>query len=147
MKEYMLIFSLGPVQSFIAQARKTRDLWLGSFLLSTLMEAGMKDTDKAAFVFPSKQTIDGRIPDLPNKFIATFNTDVEAKACVERTEKQIENAWRSMCDDVWAKVIQPYSSSSQRLARCHQAIGYHVSRYHPISGGQITSATAKYFKP
>ena len=113
MKEYMLIFSLGPVQSFIAQARKTRDLWLGSFLLSTLMEAGMKGTDKAAFVFPSKQTIDGRIPDLPNKFIATFNTDVEAKACVERTEKQIKDAWKSMCEDVWNKVIQPYSGHNE----------------------------------
>jgi len=113
MKEYMLIFSLGPVQSFIAQARKTRDLWLGSFLLSTLMEAGMKGTDKAAFVFPSKQTIEGRIPDLPNKFIATFNTDVEANTCVERTEKQIKNAWRSMCDDVWAKVIQLYSGQNE----------------------------------
>ncbi len=30
-KEFMLMFSLGPVQPFIAQARKTRDLWLGSF--------------------------------------------------------------------------------------------------------------------
>ncbi len=113
MKEYMLIFSLGPVQSFIAQARKTRDLWLGSFLLSTLMEAGMKGTDKAAFVFPSKQTIDGRIPDLPNKFIATFNTDIEAKDCVKRTEKQIKDAWRSMCEDVWTKVIQPYSGHNE----------------------------------
>lgn len=113
MKEYMLIFSLGPVQSFIAQARKTRDLWLGSFLLSTLMEAGMQGTDKAAFVFPSKQTIDGRIPDLPNKFIATFDTVDEAKACVERTEKQIKDAWQSMCKDVWDRIIQRHPDQNK----------------------------------
>jgi CRISPR-associated protein Cmr2 len=29
-------FTLGPVQSFVAQARRTRDFWAGSFLLSWL---------------------------------------------------------------------------------------------------------------
>lgn len=109
MKEYMLIFSLGPVQSFIAQARKTRDLWLGSFLLSTLMEAGMKDTDKSAFIFPANPTIEKRIPDLPNKFIATFDTYDEASKCVQRTEKNIRAYWQGICDDVWSRIIQPYS--------------------------------------
>src|SRR5262245_45152117 len=31
-----LHFHLGPVQSFIAEARRTRDIWAGSFLLSWL---------------------------------------------------------------------------------------------------------------
>ena len=33
----LLVFQLGPVQEFIAQARSTRDLWSGSYLLSWLM--------------------------------------------------------------------------------------------------------------
>jgi hypothetical protein len=37
-----LKFQLGPVQEFIAQARSTRDLWSGSYLLSWLMAAGLK---------------------------------------------------------------------------------------------------------
>ena len=36
MKNYLLLFTLGPVQSFIDQARKTLDLHAGSMLLSTL---------------------------------------------------------------------------------------------------------------
>src|SRR5437588_11915519 len=40
---FMLLFSLGPVQTFIAQARKTRDLWLGSYLLAKLMEAATEE--------------------------------------------------------------------------------------------------------
>ncbi|MDQ3773077.1 MAG: hypothetical protein M3461_01130 [Pseudomonadota bacterium] len=32
----ILHFTLGPVQGFVAQARRTRDLWGGSFLLSWL---------------------------------------------------------------------------------------------------------------
>ena len=36
------LFQVGPVQEFIAQARSTRDLWSGSYLLSWLMAAGAR---------------------------------------------------------------------------------------------------------
>ena len=36
-KKYLFIFTIGPVQSFIAQARKTQDLYAGSQLLSDLI--------------------------------------------------------------------------------------------------------------
>jgi hypothetical protein len=42
LKPAFLIFQLGPVQEFIAQAQSTRDLWSGSFLLSWLMAHAMK---------------------------------------------------------------------------------------------------------
>lgn len=41
-KPAFLLFSLGPVQSFIATARKTQDLWAGSYLLSFLSWQAMK---------------------------------------------------------------------------------------------------------
>ena len=37
-----LHFTLGPVQGFVSQARRTRDLWAGSFLLSYLSGHAMK---------------------------------------------------------------------------------------------------------
>ena len=37
----LLRFHLGPIQSFIAAARSTRDLWSGSFLLSWLITTGL----------------------------------------------------------------------------------------------------------
>jgi len=39
-KQY-LVFTLGPVQGFVAQSRRTRDLWAGSFLLSYLSGQAM----------------------------------------------------------------------------------------------------------
>lgn len=51
-----LVFQMGPVQEFIAQARSTRDLWSGSYLLSWLMAHAIKAiTDKVgpdAVIFP-----------------------------------------------------------------------------------------------
>jgi len=37
-----LLVQIGPVQQFIAQARSTRDLWSGSYLLSWLVATGLK---------------------------------------------------------------------------------------------------------
>ena len=48
---------LGGVQEFIAQARNTRDLWSGSYLLSWLMVAGLRDLTARvgpdAVIFPN----------------------------------------------------------------------------------------------
>lgn len=51
-----LLFQAGPVQDFIAQARSTRDLWSGSYLLSWLVAHAIKAvTDRVgpdAVIFP-----------------------------------------------------------------------------------------------
>ncbi|VVM07909.1 hypothetical protein MAMC_01881 [Methylacidimicrobium cyclopophantes] len=52
-----LLMQIGPVQEFIAQARSTRDLWSGSYLLSYLVANGLKAiTDRVgpdAILFPA----------------------------------------------------------------------------------------------
>ncbi len=108
--QFMLMFSLGPVQTFIAQARKTRDLWLGSFFLSVLMEAGMKSIEQA-LVYPTKPTIEGDISDLPNKFVAIFATETQAKAGVDRCTEQIVNTWATICEEIWANILYGYEGT------------------------------------
>lgn len=39
----LFLFSIGPVQSFISQARKTQDFFIGSFILSYLTFIGMEE--------------------------------------------------------------------------------------------------------
>ncbi len=112
MTQYMLLFSLGPVQSFIAQARKTRDLWLGSYLLSLLMEAGMEDI-QGTLVFPADRIIKGTIPDLPNKYIAIFDDLGQATEAAEKSEQAIKNCWYKIRDDVWWKIIHRYTGANK----------------------------------
>ncbi len=57
MLKYVVIFSIGPVQTFIASARRSRDLWSGSWLLSELAKACAKSLNdlgdtKAQLIFP-----------------------------------------------------------------------------------------------
>ena len=42
-KPSLMLFTLGPAQSFISEARSTRDLWSGSYLLSYLCGSVMRD--------------------------------------------------------------------------------------------------------
>ena len=50
----LLLFQMGPVQEFIAQAATPSDLWAGSYLLSDLILAGIKIVPdyKENLVFP-----------------------------------------------------------------------------------------------
>lgn len=55
MNQYVVILSIGPVQSMIASARRSRDLWSGSWLLSELAKAGAKtlyETQGVELIFP-----------------------------------------------------------------------------------------------
>ncbi len=51
-------FTLGPVQSFVAQSRRTRDLWAGSFLLSWLSGQAMRSVldQGGTIIFPDVGT-------------------------------------------------------------------------------------------
>ena len=43
---YLLSVTVGPVQDFIAAARRCRDLWFGSYLLSEVSKAAAKALQK-----------------------------------------------------------------------------------------------------
>lgn len=90
LNQHLIIFTIGPVQSFIAQARKTQDLYAGSYLLSHLTDFAIKDLKKqlndATIIFP-----DESIKSKPNRFIAkiecenpeTIGKDLEKKVIGE----------------------------------------------------------------
>lgn len=57
MTEYVLLISVGPVQGFISAARRSRDLWTGSWLLSEMAKASAKKLDDlgATLIFPAPE--------------------------------------------------------------------------------------------
>jgi CRISPR-associated protein Cmr2 len=55
-KQYIISISIGPVQGLIAAARRTRDLWYGSYLLADISRAAAKflsDQSNVELIFPS----------------------------------------------------------------------------------------------
>jgi CRISPR-associated protein Cmr2 len=63
-----ILMSIGPVQSYIAQARRTQDLWMGSRLLSLLAETGIREVPdySTAVIYPDMQS---QLVSIPNRFL------------------------------------------------------------------------------
>lgn len=114
----LFLFTIGPVQSFISQARKTQDFYMGSFILSFLTFKAMEEViDKYGptnIIYPDlykqplmdwwiKKNLDFKpsgldenslqIPTIPNRFIAIIPTTDknEIKELAEGMIKKIKN--------------------------------------------------------
>lgn len=115
-----LDISIGPVQGFVAQSRRTRDLWSSSYLLSFLVAHAMHGARSAGgrVVQP---TVDddplyqwasgwreGDVPQLgslPNHFVVEVEgtpSDVARAA-----QEDLNAAWSGVCDAVWDAYVKP----------------------------------------
>lgn len=113
-----LSFSIGPVQGFVAQARRTRDLWAGSWLLSYLAECALVAAEQAGGntiiphrpqpkVITSKQTAIGGIP---NRFEVRFEGEdarEEAQRAGKASEAAFRNAWLKVATAVRETFVEP----------------------------------------
>jgi hypothetical protein len=118
-----LLLNLGPVQDFIAQARSTRDLWSGSYLLSWLMAHAIKavsdEVGPDAVVFPALRgqplfdllhrkdfacldPSDEAVltPTLPNRFLALVPAD-RAADLARAAEAAIGAALVGIAESCW----------------------------------------------
>ena len=115
-------FTLGPVQGFVSQARRTRDFWAGSFLLSWLSGVAMAATKKLGgrieFPIPPEGYLDwiegngnGDAPrqgSIPNRFKATVPNSFDGKLI----EQAVREAWIKLAEQVWRSDLQQISSAA-----------------------------------
>lgn len=108
-------FTLGPVQGFVAQARRTRDFWAGSFLLSWLsgvaMAAVRQQQGEIQFPIPPDSYLDwiqghgrGSAPrqgGIPNRF-KSLQAKVPADFDPARVVDAVRQAWQALAEHVWA---------------------------------------------
>lgn len=95
----LLIFTLGPVQSFLAQARKARDLYASSFLLSHLCQVAAEKATKygAEIIYPYLAA-----GSIPNRFVAVLPSggEEELKRVGADLERAVRQELRSLGQEV-----------------------------------------------
>lgn len=122
MAEALLHLALGPVQDFIAAARRTRDLWFGSHLLSEASKAAarvIREAAGATLIFPTGARLGGVDPlapadgpytvrwtadadppvtvPAPNKLLARVPLDAAAQIA-GRADEAARQRWRALAD-------------------------------------------------
>ena len=86
--KYLFLVSIGPVQTFIASARRTRDLWFGSWFLSELSKAAAHEIvsnrpgNRLIFPAPSNEQLqellkEGSELNVANKIVALIDEPPE----------------------------------------------------------------------
>lgn len=79
-KKYIFLYTIGPVQSYIEQSRKTHDLYAGSKVLSELNRKGMKEIVEnynAEIVFPYYKQYENENEEIsyPNRCVSIIETE------------------------------------------------------------------------
>ncbi|MBZ4423277.1 type III-B CRISPR-associated protein Cas10/Cmr2 [Myxococcus sp. RHSTA-1-4] len=74
---HVLVLKVGPVQGFIVQARRTRDLWYGSRLLSDVSRAMARSLQAsgARLIFPHPEQVGDASTGVANKVLALVEGD------------------------------------------------------------------------
>lgn len=111
-----LHFTIGPVQGFVAQARRTRDFWAGSFLLSWLAGVAMVATRELGgeIHFPSppddylewitgekevsKENGMARLGAIPNRFVAKMSAGFQDGDLVENA---VKDTWKALATKIF----------------------------------------------
>ncbi|MCP4427409.1 MAG: type III-B CRISPR-associated protein Cas10/Cmr2 [Chloroflexi bacterium] len=129
----LLLFSIGPVQDFIATARRTQDLWMGSYILAYLSYVAMESIQKKMGYDPKKAN-DGRDPilfpvlddhpfpkgkakpgdrahrrqltiaSLPNKFTVRIDSVEQGEKFARMAQKRVYEVWEEISASVQAKI-------------------------------------------
>ncbi len=116
--------SVGPVQGFVSQSRRTRDLWGSSYLLSFLSAHAMRGArDAGGLIDPAvveedplfrwvSDRVNGeapRIGSVPNHFVVLVNGD--ASHVAGAAIRAFDDAWKRVCGAVWERFVAHASSA------------------------------------
>ena len=106
MKKYLFLFTISPVQSFIAQARKTQDLYAGSRILSDIMTQSINLLTNAEVIYP-KLTSESAT----HRVLAV----VETEDIKQYAENFIEKIWKYIFDEIYKEVLNLPISAIQSI--------------------------------
>jgi len=131
-----LDMSIGPVQGFVAQSRRTRDLWGSSYLLAflsahamhgisqaggTIVRPSVADDPLFAWVDAELRGMAGpgeppRIGSVPNHFVAELDAGADPAAVAQAGVDALHEAWRRVQETVWKRFVAPLASRGQGTA-------------------------------
>jgi CRISPR-associated protein Cmr2 len=128
MQQYLFQVAIGPVQGFIASARRSRDLWFGSRLLSEVSKIvastianKYKDKWESYLIFPAPKSLDelkfGSDLTVANKIIACITIPDNSQESVSENLKQlgksIEKNIKDKIDEIKGQVYEDISGNKQ----------------------------------
>ncbi len=112
-KSHLFLITFGPVQSFISNARKTKDLYASSRMLSVLTKAGMQAINDQELFKKNPQDIKIIFPadihsnSLPNRILAKFSLEESKRTELAKAiSEAIKNKLKTLATEALKKAKQ-----------------------------------------
>ncbi len=104
MSRYLLAISIGPVQKFISAARRTRDLWFGSYALSEISKAAAKAISECdgKLIFPAPISPSDLNEDSPLNVANVILSELDGKdpkAVADAARAAAKQRWKDFAED------------------------------------------------
>lgn len=111
--KYLLAIALGPVQDFIAAARRTQDFQAGSTLLAETAKTVAREVEKhGELIFPADADSDG-----PNKILVEIHEGGSPESIAlearKAAEKYLSDSWASAKNSIPAGVLDKNLAAAQ----------------------------------
>jgi CRISPR-associated protein Cmr2 len=155
---HLFLFQIGPVQTFIAQARRTQDLFIGSHLLSELASAGVlaiseHPSFKPIFPLVENRQVKGGAP---HRF--AFLCDDDPSQIAEKVQSAIESRWQegfvqpvgqlvwdAVGDGEWVTIFERQGQASSWLEFYWVAVPYADEKHgDSFKNASVAMAQRKY---
>ena len=123
--KHLLVFSIGPVQEFIAAARRTRDLWFGSEMLSEVSRAAAGVIGDGRLIFPS--SIDPRLaPSVANVILAELGDGDDPRKVAELAREAAVKVWEQYANRAW-KMAEAVLNPRRWTAQIGDVLEYYAA--------------------
>jgi CRISPR-associated protein Cmr2 len=139
-QEHLIAIAIGPVQDFIAAARRTGDLTAGSTLLSDIAKATAKslEANGATLIFPASSKDDG-----PNKILVSFPAGKDPCVAVEVAKLAAKNELKRQWDEVKKRgVVQAALVRPLADAQVEAFLEFYAAWVPVVAGGYKTARGA-----
>jgi len=133
MSDAILIFTIGPVQGYLAEARRAHDLWAGSQILVGVLRRAAQAAAQAGaqLIYPADVSLDS----LPNRFVAQIPQDRDARAIAESAERAAREQWRAYAESARKRLTAqiPISPDWEWTTLWERQIESHLEVYWSIA--------------
>lgn len=151
MPSHLFLATIGPVQEFIASARRSRDLWFGSWLLSQLARTAaqtvadmVKGTD-GQLIFPITATLADPERDVVNRIVAELPPTLNPVDLGRKIDENITSRLTSLGDQALGPIEDWPEGSAEHRIRATQQIADLIELYWvavPRSGNDVNDRAA-----
>ncbi|MFZ5591435.1 MAG: type III-B CRISPR-associated protein Cas10/Cmr2 [Bacillota bacterium] len=134
MNRYLFLYTITPVQNFIAQARKTRDLFAGSQLLSELIQTAIQAiitcdyVSKQEIVFPTHAIEESTTRACPNRLLAIITTPKP-----EQLARAVDRAVQERLQQIAIQTLQQALNSTDIPPAAREQIDQLLQNYWAIT--------------